>query len=110
MLFHMDVMVGLVQLLSTPEHDLWHYETEDGRSVGKLVEFMEPYIRDKSSWPFPPDVMYYEECPVRHPALLFAGRALDRPGYIELWKKLESDPQEDEVVRNFPIRQPVLWY
>jgi len=41
--------------------------------------------------------------------LLFAGRALGRPEYIELWKKLPGDSTVDEVVRNFFVRQPVLW-
>jgi hypothetical protein len=28
---------------------------------------------------------------------------------VELWKALEPDPAVDEVVRNYPIRQPLLW-
>jgi hypothetical protein len=26
-----------------------------------------------------------------------------------LWAKLNPDPQVEEVIRNYPIRQPVLW-
>jgi len=39
----------------------------------------------------------------------FAGRALARPEYIDLWRKLPADSTVDEVLRNFFIRQPVLW-
>ena len=46
---------------------------------------------------------------MRHSSLLFAGRALNRPEYIELWKTLPADSKVDEVIRNFFIRQPVLW-
>ena len=53
--------------------------------------------------------MYWEEWPIRHPALLFGGLALAKPEYIALWKKLEADPKVDEVIRNFPVRQPLLW-
>jgi hypothetical protein len=53
--------------------------------------------------------MYDAEWPMRHTSLLFAGRALRRPEYIELWKKLPADSAVDEVLRNFFIRQPVLW-
>jgi hypothetical protein len=46
---------------------------------------------------------------MRQSALLFAGLALDKPEYIELWKTLPADSDVDETIRNFFIRQPVLW-
>jgi hypothetical protein len=109
MLFHMDVMVSLVQIISDQEHDLWNYESDDGQSIAKVLEFMYPYIQDKSEWPYKEDVMYYDKWPVRHPALLFGGLALDKPKYIDVWKTLDPDPTTPEVIRNYPIRQPVLW-
>jgi hypothetical protein len=42
--------------------------------------------------------------------LVFAGVALEKPEYIDLWKKLEGDPTVEEVLRNLPVRQPVLWF
>jgi hypothetical protein len=53
--------------------------------------------------------MYHADWPVRHPALLFAGMAYNERSFVELWKTLESDPTVDEIVRNFPYRQPLLW-
>jgi hypothetical protein len=41
---------------------------------------------------------------------VFAGVALDKPEYIALWRKLEADPTVEEVLRNLPVRQPVLWF
>jgi hypothetical protein len=41
--------------------------------------------------------------------LLFAGLALGKPEYLELWRGLDPDPTVDEVLRNWPVRQPVLW-
>ena len=108
-LFQLDVMATLAQILSTPAQDLWSYTTADGRGMRKALEFMYPFIKDKSTWPKPPDVMYYDLWPVRHPALLFGGLALQEPRYVALWKTLEPDPTVDEVVRNYPIRQPLLW-
>jgi hypothetical protein len=66
-------------------------------------------MKDKSTWFKEPDVMYFNEWPVRHPLLLFGGLALSKPEYIELWKTLDPDPEVEEVVRNYPFRQPVLW-
>jgi hypothetical protein len=73
------------------------------------MQFMFPYIADQSRWPHKPDVQYHENWPVRHPSLLFAGLALDRPAYVDLWRTLEADPTVDEVIRNFVVRQPLLW-
>jgi hypothetical protein len=108
-LFQLDLMAMLAEMLSTPEENLWLYATPDGRGMRKALAFMYPFIRDKRAWSRPPDVMYHDQWPVRHPSLFFGGRALQEPRYLELWRTLEPDPAVDEVVRNFPIRQPLLW-
>ena len=73
------------------------------------MAFMYPFIADKKSWPSPPDVEYFDQFPVRQPSLLFAGLGLSRPEYLQLWRSLNPDPTVEEVIRNYPIRQPVLW-
>ena len=108
-LFQLDVMAMLVQVLSTPADNLWVYTTADGRGLRRAMAYMFPYIKDKRSWPKPPDVMYHDQWPVRQPALLFAGRAFQEPRSIDLWKTLDPAPTVDEVDRNYPIRQPLLW-
>ena len=108
-LFNLEAMATAAQILSTPEDDLWKFETGDGRGLRRAMEFMVPFIRDKKSFPKPPDVMYHDEWPMRQISLLFAGLAFRRPDYIELWKQLPADSNVEEVVRNFFIRQPVLW-
>src|SRR5215831_38277 len=108
-LFNLDAMATICQLLSTPQDNLWKFELSDGRGMRKALEFMSPYIRNKSSWPHPTDVMYAKEWPMRQCALLFGGLAYDRPDVLGLWKTLPPDSAVDEVIRNFFIRQPVLW-
>ena len=108
-LFNLDAMAMVCQILSTPEDNLWTFELPDGRGMPKAMVFMFPYIQDKSQWPFQHDVMYWDQWPVRQPSLLFAGMALAQSKYIELWKKLKPLPETDEGLRNFPIREPVLW-
>jgi len=108
-LFNLEAMATSCQLLSTPDDNLWKFTTSDGRSVSKAMEFMVPFVRDKKSWPKVKDVMYDDEWPMRQSSLLFAGVALHRPNYIDLWKTLPADSTVEEVVRNFFIRQPVLW-
>jgi alpha-L-fucosidase 2 len=108
-LFQLDLMATLAVVLSTPATDLWTYTTSDGRGMRKALAFMYPFIKDKRAWPKPPDVMHYDHWPIRHPALLFGGLALHEPRYLDLWKTLDPDPAVDEVIRNYPIRQPLLW-
>jgi hypothetical protein len=109
-LFNLDVMSGVIQLLSRPTDDLWTLRVENGAGYRDAVEYMAPYVKDKSSWPLPPDVMYWDQWPVRHPSLLFAGIAYRKPEWVALWKTLDPDPATEEIIRNFPIRQPILWY
>lgn len=108
-LFNLDAMATLCQVLSTPEDDLWTFALADGRSIGRGLEFLYPFIKDKSRWPYARDVLYGNEWPQRHPSLLFAGLALQKQKYLDLWSRLPSEPQEDEVRRNLPIRHPLLW-
>jgi hypothetical protein len=108
-LFNLDAMATVAQILSTPKDDLWKFETSDGRGLRRAMEFMVPYIRNKNTFPKPADVMYHDKWPMRHNSLLFGGKALDRPEYVELWKTLPGDSDVEEVIRNFFIRQPVLW-
>jgi hypothetical protein len=108
-LFNLDAMSILAQTLTTKEDNLWTWQMPDGRGMAKAVAWMYPFIADKKKWPKPPDVMYYDEWPVRQPSLVFAGVALDNSEYLETWKKLNPDPTVEEVLRNLPVRQPVLW-
>ena len=108
-LFQLDVMGMLAEVLSTRRENMWRYSTAEGRGMAKALAFMYPYIADKSTWPKKPDVMYFDQWPIRHPALLFGGLALHEPRYVALWRTLNPDPTVDEVIRNYPVRQPVLW-
>lgn len=108
-LFNLEAMAGICQTLSTPTENLWKFELLDGRGMRAAMAYMVPFIEDKKKWPLPPDVMYFDEWPVRQASLLFAGLALDKPKYLALWHDLNPDPAVPEIIRNYPIRQPVLW-
>jgi hypothetical protein len=108
-LFNLDAMATVCQTLSQPQNNLWAYETADGRSMKKAMAWMFPFIANKKSWPLPPDVQYFDQWPVRQPSLLFAGLAFSQPDYLELWKTLDPDPTVEEIIRNYPVRQPLLW-
>ena len=108
-LFHLDVMAGVCQILSTPGDNLFAYQLPDGRGFSRAMAFMLPFIANKSSWPYRHDVEYWDDWPVRQPSLLFAGIALARPEYFKVWNRLNPDPTREEIIRNYPLRQPLLW-
>lgn len=108
-LFILDAMAGVAELASNDEENLWEFVTPEGRSMALGMNFIYPYVVNKRAWPYNPDVMYWEEWPVRHPCLLFSGIRLENSDYLQAWKKLESDPTTFEVLRNLPIRHPLLW-
>ena len=108
-IFQLDLMATLCQLLSTSDDDLWHFALPDGRGIHRAMDYLVPYLADKSAWPLPPDVEHWAGWPARQPALLFAGLALDEPTWVDLWMQLPPDPTDPEVRRNIPITQPILW-
>lgn len=108
-IFNLDVMTALGQILGAPGENLITWELPDGRSLARGIAWLAPCLADKSKWPLKPDVMYWDDWPVRQPALLFGALAAGRADWLEIWKKLDPDPEVEEVQRNFPIRQPVLW-
>jgi hypothetical protein len=108
-LFDGDVLCGICQSLSKPGDDLWHFTGPNGAGVAQVMAFQYPFIADKAKWPFAKDVEYFDDFPSRRPSLLFAGEALGHPEYIAVWRRLDASPTVAEVIRNLPIRQPLLW-
>jgi hypothetical protein len=108
-LFNLDALGMLAHVLSTSSDSLWDFTLSDGRGLAKCFRFMNPFIANKQLWPFPHDVQYFDDLPVRQPSLLFAGLVYRKEEYIDLWKRLDPDPRVPEVIRNHPIRQPLLW-
>jgi hypothetical protein len=109
-LFDLDALGMLAQVLSSGSENLWDFMLPVGRGLASCFRFMAPFIANKPSWPYRRDVQYFDDLPVRQPSLLFAGLAYRNSAYLDLWKRLEPDPHVPEVIRNHPIRQPVLWF
>ena len=108
-LFNLDAMTTLCRILSTKEDNLWNYKTADGRYMGKGIEFLYPFVADKSKWPYKQDVMYWDNWPVAHPFLVFGAEAYGNTAWLQTWKKLDHAPEVEEVIRNLPVRHPLIW-
>lgn len=108
-IFNLDAMTTICQLLSSEKDNLWNYQTADGRSIKKGIGYLVPFIADKTKWPLKPDVMYWNDWPVAQPFLLFGANAYKNKVWLETWNKLEHNPTVEEVIRNLPVRNPLIW-
>ena len=108
-LFNLDAMYTLAHVLSTKENNLWEFKTANGVSLKKGIEFLYPFVANKNSWTLPKDIMYWENWPVAHPFLLFGYTAYGNQDWLTTWSNLEHFPTTAEVIRNLPIRNPLLW-
>jgi hypothetical protein len=109
-IFNLDAMTILCQIVTTPKNDLFNYVTTDGKSIKKGIEFFQPFITNKSKWTLKPDVMYWNDWPVAQPFLIFGAKADQNQNWFNTWKTLEHQPKIAEVIRNLPIKYPLLYF
>ena len=109
-IFNLDAMAMVCHILSDAKNDLWNFQTADGRSIRKGIDFLYPFVRDKSSWPHQKDVMYWDNWPVAQPFLIFGAQAFNKEDWFLTWKSQEHKPEVIEIVRNLPIRNPIIWF
>ncbi|TFG44016.1 MAG: alginate lyase [Bacteroidia bacterium] len=108
-LFNLDAMTMVCLMLSDKNNDLINYQTADGRSLRKGIEFLYPFVADKNKWTYNQDVMYWDNWPVAHPFLVFGAYSFGVDEWFETWKMLDHFPSNEEVIRNLPVRNPVIW-
>jgi hypothetical protein len=60
-------LAGLMLLATLGENvgvDLWHYQTSDGRSISKALDYLAPFSLDRQKWPYqqiggwPPQMLF----------------------------------------------------
>lgn len=50
--FNLRALIDLASIGQNLGIDLWHYQTTDGRSIRKALDFMAPYVDPNSKWPY----------------------------------------------------------
>jgi hypothetical protein len=108
-IFNLDAMATICQVLSSEKDDLWTFQLPDGRGIRMAITHLYPYIADKSKWPKQQDVMYWNNWPVAQPFLVFGAAAFNNKQWLGTWKKLDHAPVTDEVIRNLPVRNALIW-
>lgn len=108
-LFNLDAMAALCHILSDDDNNLWESATPSGKSMKLGIDFLYPYVADRDAWPYGRDVMYWDEWPVAHPSMLFAWLEYGDKNYLKAWEDNQHFPTNDEVIRNLPLRNPIIW-
>jgi hypothetical protein len=109
-IFNLDAMTMICQILSDNKNDLWNFQTSDGKSIRKGIDFLWPFVADKSKWTYIHDVMYWENWPVAQPFLVFGASKFNEKKWYSTWSSLEHFPKVEEVIRNLPVRNPIIWF
>jgi len=97
---NLDGFFHLATMGETLGINLWHYESSDGRSIRKALDFLAPYADPKNKWPHKQIVPF-------EPAVLFS---LLRRGTIAY-----EDSKYEEFIRKIPTkdiiadRTKLLW-
>ncbi len=111
-IFQADNLATLCTVLSTPSEDFWKFKLPDGRTPRQAIDFIYPYLADKTRWLADgrrQDIQHWESWPVRQPCLILAYAEFGDAKYFKLWQQLEPDPTDLEIRRNLAITQPILW-
>jgi hypothetical protein len=108
-LFNLDGFAILSWILTDKSFDGWNANLPDGRGMTRGVNFIMPFIKDKGIWPYPKDVLHWNEQPNRQPFILFAAIAQNQPEWLQLWKKQSREFPSEESRRNLPLKNPLLW-
>jgi hypothetical protein len=108
-LFNLDAMASLAWILSDESMDEWNYTLPDGRGIKKGLDFILPYLKDKSKWQYRKDVSHWEEQPDARQFMLFAALAGNNQEWLSLWKSLGEKNNSDESRISLPIKNPLIW-
>ena len=111
-IFNLEAMTMNCVILSSGEDNLWNYSTDDGKNIKKAISFMAPYLHLKSKWPYPPDVMHWNDWPVAMSSVLFGAVKFDKAAWFTIWKSNSHfmNPSKKELIRNVVIRNPIIWF
>jgi hypothetical protein len=108
-LFNLDAMASIAWNLSDQSFNVWNYELNDGRGLNKGLDFIYPYLIDKTKWPFKPDISHWELQPSPRQFMLFAALALNSQQWFNVWKAIDNKESKDENIKERHFKNPILF-
>jgi hypothetical protein len=108
-LFNLDATASLLWIISDKSFDGWNYSLPDGRGLWKGLDYMLPFLRDKTRWTGGKDVDHWDGQPDARQFMLFASIAGNNPAWFDLWKSLDEKKYTDETRLAIMLKNPLLW-
>jgi hypothetical protein len=108
-LFNLDAMASMLWILSEKSVDDWNYTLPDGRGLRKGLDYMLPFLKDKTKWTGGKDVDHWEVQPEARQFMLFAALAGNDHAWFDLWKSLAVKNDSDESRRSMMLKNPLIW-
>ncbi len=91
--FNLSALFELARLGQNVGVDLWSFESKDGRSIRKALDFLTPYVSSEKKWPYK-QIAPYD--PKQIAALyLIAARKYQNPQYEQIAHKLNPAFSDD---------------
>ncbi|MEX0611555.1 MAG: alginate lyase family protein, partial [Pirellulales bacterium] len=91
--FNMSAMAVLARIGEHVDEDIWNYETEDGRSLRRGLEFVVPYLLGEKEWPHE-QIEEMSVSPTDMGLFYLSARRYDEPRYLRAVKKELRDPDK----------------
>jgi hypothetical protein len=100
-MFNLDAFFSLATLGTQVGVDLWNYQSDDGRSLHKAVDYMVPYLSGSKKWEREQITKVDPED--TFPALRRAAIVYRDPRYEEIVVKLQLDVANDRANLLYPL-------
>jgi len=108
-LFNLDATASLLWIISDKNFDGWNYALSDGRGLRKGLDYMLPFLKDKTKWTSGKDVDHWEEQPEARQFMLFAAIKDNDASWFNLWKSLVEKNSSDASRRSMMLKNPLIW-
>jgi hypothetical protein len=108
-LFNLDATASLLWIVSDKNFDGWNYTLPDERGLWKGLDYMLPYLKDKTKWTGGKDVDHWEEQPESRQFMLFAALKSNNKSWFDLWKSLVEKNSSDASRRSMMLKNPLIW-
>jgi hypothetical protein len=91
--FNLTALFQLAQLGKNVGVDLWAFETKDGRSLRKALDYLTPYVTGQKKWPYKQIDEVRNEATV--PLYLKASVQYNAPEYAQAARNIHPQPSDD---------------
>jgi hypothetical protein len=108
-LFNLDAIASLLWIISDRDFDGWKFSLPDGRGIQKGLNYMLPYLRDKSKWTGGKDVDHWDGQPEARQFMLFEALNGNANDWFSLWKSLTEKNSSDASRRSMMLKNPLIW-